>query len=117
MKLSLCMIVKNEEATLPKCLSSVKNVVDEMVVLNTGYTDSTPQIAQKFGAKVHHFEWYEKESEFRMDYVLALYRIQESQYPTDESGGNNCAKILSLLQRIYPGALNHDSSTSRQESE
>ncbi|WP_017317126.1 glycosyltransferase [Mastigocladopsis repens] len=51
------MIVKNEEATLPKCLGSVKNVVDEMVVLDTGSTDSTPQIAQKFGAKVHYFEW------------------------------------------------------------
>ncbi|NJM73699.1 MAG: tetratricopeptide repeat protein [Scytonema sp. RU_4_4] len=51
------MIVKNEEATLSKCLSSVKNVVDEMVVLDTGSTDSTPQIATKFGAKVHHFEW------------------------------------------------------------
>ncbi|ARV59235.1 glycosyltransferase [Nostocales cyanobacterium HT-58-2] len=51
------MIVKNEEATLPKCLGSVKNVVDEMVVLDTGSTDSTPQIAKKFGAQVHHFEW------------------------------------------------------------
>ncbi len=57
MKLSLCMIVKNEEAALPKCLGSVKNVVDEMVVLDTGSSDRTPQIAQKFGAKVYHFEW------------------------------------------------------------
>jgi glycosyltransferase involved in cell wall biosynthesis len=57
MKLSLCMIVKNEEATLSKSLSSVKNVVDEMVVLDTGSTDRTPEIAKKFGAKVHHFEW------------------------------------------------------------
>jgi len=51
------MIVKNEEAALPKCLGSVKNVVDEMVVLDTGSSDRTPQIAQKFGAKVYHFEW------------------------------------------------------------
>ncbi|MEC4819935.1 MAG: tetratricopeptide repeat protein, partial [Scytonema sp. PMC 1069.18] len=57
MKLSLCTIVKNEEATLPKCLSSVKKIVDEMVVLDTGSTDSTPHLAEKFGAKVHHFEW------------------------------------------------------------
>lgn len=57
MKLSLCMIVKNEEATLPKSLSSVKNVVDEMVVLDTGSTDRTPEIAKKFGAQVHDFEW------------------------------------------------------------
>ncbi|GAA6620586.1 glycosyltransferase [Scytonema sp. NUACC26] len=57
MKLSLCTIVKNEQKTLPKCLSSVKNLVDEMIVLDTGSTDSTPQIAKKFGAEVHHFQW------------------------------------------------------------
>lgn len=57
MKLSLCMIVKNEEATLPKCLSSVKRVVDEMVVLDTGSTDNTVKTAKKFGAKVYDFAW------------------------------------------------------------
>ncbi|MEI1377613.1 tetratricopeptide repeat protein [Nostoc sp. UHCC 0926] len=57
MKLSLCMIVKNESATLPKCLNSVRKVVDEMVVLDTGSIDRTPNIAQQLGAKVHHFKW------------------------------------------------------------
>ncbi|MDM3844695.1 MAG: tetratricopeptide repeat protein [Aphanizomenon gracile PMC638.10] len=57
MKVSLCMIVKNEETTLPKCLGSVNNFVDEIVVLDTGSTDKTPQVAQQFGAKVHHFPW------------------------------------------------------------
>lgn len=56
-KISLCMIVKNEEASLPRCLGSVKNVVDEMVVLDTGSTDRTVEVAQDFGAKVYHFEW------------------------------------------------------------
>jgi len=57
MSISLCMIVKNEEATLPRCLNSVKNFVDEMIVLDTGSSDRTPQIAQQFGAKVHDFQW------------------------------------------------------------
>ena len=57
MKLSFCMIVKNEEASLPQCLNSVKDVVDEMVVLDTGSTDKTVEIAKEFGAKVYHFEW------------------------------------------------------------
>lgn len=57
MKLSLCMIVKNEEVALPKCLESVQNLVDEIVVLDTGSTDKTPKIAQQFGAKVHYFQW------------------------------------------------------------
>ncbi|MBD2625893.1 tetratricopeptide repeat protein [Anabaena variabilis FACHB-164] len=80
MKLSLCMIVKNEETALPKCLSSVKNVVDEIVVLDTGSTDKTPQIAQQFGAKLYHFEWCNNFSKARNealkyvtgDWVLVL---------------------------------------------
>ena len=56
-KLSLCAIVKNEEASLPQCLESVKNVVDEMVVVDTGSTDRTVEIAQEFGAKIGYFEW------------------------------------------------------------
>ncbi|MBE9209605.1 glycosyltransferase [Nostoc sp. LEGE 06077] len=57
MSISLCMIVKNEETTLPKCLNSVKSFVDEMVVLDTGSSDRTPEVAKQFGAKVHHFQW------------------------------------------------------------
>lgn len=57
MKISLCMIVKNEESTLSKCLSSAKKFVHEIVILDTGSTDKTVSIAQGFGAKVHHFAW------------------------------------------------------------
>ncbi|MEJ1929215.1 tetratricopeptide repeat protein, partial [Nostoc sp. NIES-2111] len=53
----LCMIVKNEATTLPKCLSSVVNVVDEIVVMDTGSSDRTPNIAKEFGAKVYDFVW------------------------------------------------------------
>ena len=57
MDLTLCMIVKNEEATLPRTLASVKDVVDEMVVVDTGSGDRTCEIAREFGARVYHFEW------------------------------------------------------------
>ncbi|GBF81035.1 glycosyltransferase [Aphanothece sacrum] len=56
-KLSLCMIVKNEEQNLPQCLDSVKNVVDEMIVMDTGSTDRTVEIAKQFGATVPFFAW------------------------------------------------------------
>ncbi len=67
MKLSLCMIVKDEATTLPKCLGSVKNVVDEIIVLDTGSTDKTPDIAKQFGAEVHHFKWCNDFSAARND--------------------------------------------------
>lgn len=57
MNISLCTIAKNEEIALPKCLSSVKDVVDEIVVLDTGSTDRTVEIAKEFGAKIYHFGW------------------------------------------------------------
>jgi tetratricopeptide (TPR) repeat protein len=55
--LSLSMIVKNEEKYLEGCLDSVKDVVSEIVVVDTGSTDRTVEIAQGYGAKVFSFEW------------------------------------------------------------
>lgn len=57
MDLSLCMIVKNEESSLPQTLNSVKGIVDEMVILDTGSTDRTVEIAKAVGARVEYFEW------------------------------------------------------------
>ncbi|MES1023047.1 tetratricopeptide repeat protein [Gloeocapsa sp. BRSZ] len=80
MQLSLCMIVKNEEQTLAQCLRSVQGVVDEIVVLDTGSSDRTPDVAQEFGAKVYTFEWCndfakarnESLKYVRTDWVLVL---------------------------------------------
>jgi tetratricopeptide (TPR) repeat protein len=57
MRLSFCMIVKNEAENLPRCLASVKDVADELIVLDTGSTDRTIAIAQSFGAQVQSFGW------------------------------------------------------------
>ncbi len=54
---SLCMIVKNEEATLADCLRSVGDFSSEIIVVDTGSTDRTVEIAESFGAKVFHFDW------------------------------------------------------------
>jgi glycosyltransferase involved in cell wall biosynthesis len=51
------MIVKNEEKYLEGCLESVKNVADEIVIVDTGSEDSTLDIAERYGAKIYHFEW------------------------------------------------------------
>lgn len=55
--LSLCMIVKDEAANLPLCLSTVKEVVDEIIVIDTGSTDETIDIATKAGGKVTALAW------------------------------------------------------------
>lgn len=55
--LTLSMIVKNEEKYLKDCLLSVKNVVDEIVIVDTGSTDNTLKIAESFNAKIYHFDW------------------------------------------------------------
>ncbi|MCD4719523.1 MAG: tetratricopeptide repeat protein [Desulfobacula sp.] len=62
---TLCMIVKNEERYLANCLRSVKPVVDEMIVVDTGSTDRTKEIARALGAKVYDFEWTDDFSEAR----------------------------------------------------
>jgi glycosyltransferase involved in cell wall biosynthesis len=54
---SLCMIVRNEEKVLEKCLSSIIDLADEIIIVDTGSTDKTVEIAKKFVKQVHHFEW------------------------------------------------------------
>jgi glycosyltransferase involved in cell wall biosynthesis len=56
-KLSLTMIVKNEARCLARCLRSIRSVVDEMIIADTGSTDGTAQMAAEFGAKVLPFTW------------------------------------------------------------
>jgi len=55
--ISLVMIVKNEEHVLARCLESIKNYVDEMVIVDTGSEDRTVEIAESFGAQTYFFEW------------------------------------------------------------
>lgn len=63
--LSLCMIVKNEERHLARCLMSATPAVDEIIIVDTGSTDRTKDIARAFGAKVSDFAWTNDFSEAR----------------------------------------------------
>jgi glycosyltransferase involved in cell wall biosynthesis len=77
---SLCMIVKNEQKTLERCLKSIKSYVDEIVIVDSGSTDDTLSIAKKFTNKIYHFEWCDDFSKARnfafskatSDYVMWL---------------------------------------------
>lgn len=62
---SLCMIVKNEEQNLPRCLDSVRGLTDELVIVDTGSADCTKEIAEAYGARVFSFAWCDDFSKAR----------------------------------------------------
>ncbi|SFB92460.1 Glycosyl transferase family 2 [Bacillus sp. OV322] len=77
---SLCMIVKNEEDTIARCLDSVKNLVDEIIIVDTGSTDKTKEIVSQYTDHVLDFRWIDNFaaarnftfSHAKMDYIFWL---------------------------------------------
>jgi GT2 family glycosyltransferase len=57
MTISLCLMVRNEKPKLAACLQSATDLVDEAVVVDTGSTDGTRELAAKLGARVFEFPW------------------------------------------------------------
>lgn len=78
--ISLCMIVKNEEEVLDRCLKSICDIVDEIIIVDTGSTDNTRKIAEKYTDKIFEFQWINDFSAARnysyskatRDYILWL---------------------------------------------
>lgn len=54
---SLCMIVKNEEKVLRRCLESVKELIDEIIIVDTGSIDRTEKIAKEYTEQIYYYEW------------------------------------------------------------
>lgn len=78
-RVTLAMIVRNEEAHLAECLASMEKHVDEIVIVDTGSTDQTIDIAESFGAKVYKHEWQDSFSVARnqaISYVETPWLIQ-----------------------------------------
>lgn len=78
--ISLCMIMRNEEETIERCLQSVEPLVDEIIMVDTGSTDQTKEIVQKYTDRVYDFVWIDDFSAARnysfqlatQDYILWL---------------------------------------------
>lgn len=76
--ISLCMIVKNEETHLARCLDSAAELVDEIIIVDTGSTDRTVEIASEYTSKVYSYLWKDDFSDARnysfskasMDYCM-----------------------------------------------
>ena len=99
--LSLCMIVKNEEAVLSRCLESIKDAVDEIIIVDTGSSDATKEIAKKHTDLVYDFKWINNFSAARnfsfskasKDYIIWL---DADDVITEE----NKTKILDLKNNL-----------------
>lgn len=79
--ISLCMIVKNEEKILERCLDSVADLCDEIIIVDTGSTDRTKELARKYTDKIFDFEWIDDFSAAR-NYAFSR-ATQEYIYSAD----------------------------------
>lgn len=78
--ISLCMILKNEEKVLSRCLESAADLVDEIIIVDTGSTDRTKEIASAYTSKIYSYPWTDNFSDARnfsfskatMDYCMWL---------------------------------------------
>jgi glycosyltransferase involved in cell wall biosynthesis len=101
--ISACMIVKNEEKVLARCLESIKDLVEEIIIVDTGSTDATKDIAANYTDKIYDFAWINDFSAARnysfskasMDYIYAA----DADEVIDEE---NRQRFLRLKQELLP---------------
>lgn len=105
--LGLCMIARDEADFIKPCIESVKDITDEIVVIDTGSADQTPAIAEELGAKVYNYKWdnsFSRARNFAMSKCeakwLLLLDADESLFDEDKE------KLLDFIKGgKYDGAL------------
>ncbi|MDX8366107.1 glycosyltransferase [Cytobacillus sp. IB215665] len=109
MEISLCMIVKNEEEVLDNCLSSIAKLMDEIIIIDTGSSDRTKEIAKMYTDKVYDFEWIDDFSKARnysfskatKDYIMWL--DADDIVPIDSQ--RKIAEVKQNLLDLNPDAI------------
>ncbi|MDD7403815.1 MAG: glycosyltransferase family 2 protein [Butyribacter sp.] len=101
--ISLCMIVKNEEKVLARCLDSLAPVMDEIIIVDTGSTDSTKEIAKRYTSQVYDFAWTGSFADARN--YAASKATKEYIYTADADefvDRENQEKLLQLKSILLP---------------
>lgn len=100
---SLCMIVKNEERILQRCLDSLTGLMDEIIIVDTGSTDATKQIAARYTDRIYDFVWVNDFSAARnFAFSKATKEYIYSADADEVLDEKNRAAFLQLKQTLLP---------------
>lgn len=124
--ISLCMIVKNEEAVLERCLSSIADLMDEIIIIDTGSTDRTKEIAAKYTHKIYDYTWTNNFSAARnfsfskatMDYI---YTADADEILDEENHArflrlkDNLLTEIEIVQMKYVTVSEYDTVLNAQK--
>lgn len=101
--ISACLIVKNEQELLPICLDSIKDIVDEIIVVDTGSTDKTVEIAKRYTDKVYHHEWdnsFSKARNLSIGYAVSDWVLYiDADEELDSKDAENVKKVINAHSR------------------
>jgi glycosyltransferase involved in cell wall biosynthesis len=115
MSVSLSMIVRNEEANLAACLASAGNLADEIVVVDTGSTDRTKEIAREHGARVFDFRWCDDFSAARNESISRATRGWIFWLDADDRIDDANHDKLRALFRALPDCLDDVLRIAREQ--
>lgn len=96
-KISACLIVKNEESCIEQCLKNARNYVDEILMVDTGSTDNTVNLARKYADRILHFKWNDDFSSARNFSIQSAQNDWIIVLDADETVKQWDEKILIIL--------------------
>lgn len=102
-KLSISMIMKDEEKHIGRCLESVKDIADEIIIVDTGSTDNSIEIAESYGAKIYNHPWENNFSTHRNQAIKYSTGDWLLQIDADEELIGNKQGLKDTLARINNG--------------
>ena len=125
-EISLCMIVKNEEKVLARCLDSIADLMDEIIIVDTGSTDATKEIAARYTDNIYDFEWIQDFSAARnfafskatKEYIYSA----DADEVLDEENHKRFAELkqvllpeIEMVQMKYGNQLSHGTAYNFDE--